>query len=118
MIKAEYGPLDECFGVHVFHFRSQQRGGSGGGREAAAVIHHAEVKAEAKPKAPKLVKERKTATSRHLDILQHTHTQADAQRGDTAFSPKLFNQKCACNNSMGRPFSKKNWRDPTLSNRR
>ena len=32
MLKAEKGPLDECFRVHLFHFRSQQRGGSGGGR--------------------------------------------------------------------------------------
>ena len=88
MLKAEKGPLDECFRVHLFHFRSQQRGGSGGGREAAAVIHHAEVNAEAKPK---LAKERKTATSRHL---RHFATHRLTRSEETRLSfPKTFQLK-------------------------
>jgi len=90
MLKAEKGPLDECFRVHLFHFRSQQRGGSGSGQEAAAVIHHAEVKAEAKPMAPKLVKERKTATSRHL---RHFATHRLTHSEETRLFPKTFQPK-------------------------
>ena len=66
---------------------------SGRSSAAAAVAgerQHAEVKAEAKPMAPKLVKERKTATSRHL---RHFATHRLTHSEETRLFPETFQPK-------------------------